>query len=137
GRQSPRFVNDENAVHRCSLLSWTWLALRSTRAAGIYWRPAPRWGPPIRARTMIPIRDDQPRFSTPYMTYGLIGLNLLIYFFESSLDPESFKPFLFQFGMIPSPVPALLSGSSRLSPVAVFLPAFTSMFLHGSWMHVI
>jgi membrane associated rhomboid family serine protease len=86
---------------------------------------------------MIPIRDDQPRFSTPYMTYGLIGLNLLIYFFESALDPESFKTFLFQFGMIPSHVTALLSGSSRLSPVAVFLPAFTSMFLHGSWMHVI
>ena len=27
---------------------------------------------------MIPIRDDQPRFSTPYVTYFLVGLNLVI-----------------------------------------------------------
>lgn len=86
---------------------------------------------------MIPIRDDQPRFSTPYVTYFLIGLNLLIFFFEASLAPQSFKALLFQLGMIPAHVTAVLSGGSHAGLTAAFLPALTSMFLHGSWIHVI
>jgi membrane associated rhomboid family serine protease len=86
---------------------------------------------------MIPIRDDQPRFSTPYVTYFLIGLNLVIFLFEASLTPQSFKALLFQLGMIPAHVTAVLSGGSHVGLTAAFLPALTSMFLHGSWMHVI
>jgi membrane associated rhomboid family serine protease len=86
---------------------------------------------------MIPIRDDQPRFSTPFVNNFLIGLNLAIFLFESVLDPESGKALIFQFGLIPSHVSALLAGSSRYPAAAVLIPFFTSMFLHGSWMHVI
>jgi membrane associated rhomboid family serine protease len=86
---------------------------------------------------MIPIRDDQPRFSTPYVTYFLIGLNLVIFLFEASLAPQSFKALLFQLGMIPAHVTAVLSGGNHVGLTAAFLPALTSMFLHGSWMHVI
>jgi len=86
---------------------------------------------------MIPIRDDQPRFSAPYLNNFLIGLNLLIFLFESALDPESLKAMIYQFGVIPSHVTALLAGTSRYHPAAVLVPFLTSMFLHGSWMHVI
>jgi membrane associated rhomboid family serine protease len=86
---------------------------------------------------MIPLRDDQPRFSTPYVTYFLIGLNLVIFLFESALSPDSFKTLLYQLGMIPANMTAYLSGAGSLGLVAVLLPALTSMFLHGSWMHVI
>ena len=44
---------------------------------------------------MIPLRDDQPRFSTPYVTYFLIGLNLVIFLFEATLTPQSFKGLLY------------------------------------------
>jgi membrane associated rhomboid family serine protease len=86
---------------------------------------------------MIPVRDDQPRFSTPYVTYFLIGLNVLIFLFESSLAPDSFKSLLYHLGMVPANVTAFLAEAGRLGLVAVFLPLLTSMFLHGSWMHVI
>jgi len=86
---------------------------------------------------MLPVRDDQPRFSTPYVTYFLIGLNVVIFLFEAALTPESFKTLLFQLGMIPANITAYLAGAGRLGLVAVLLPALTSMFLHGSWMHVI
>jgi membrane associated rhomboid family serine protease len=86
---------------------------------------------------MIPIRDDQPRFSTPYVTYFLIGLNLVIFLFEASLTPQSFKDLLFQLGMIPANITGVLTGTHGLGLTAAFLPALTSMFLHGSWMHVI
>jgi len=86
---------------------------------------------------MIPLRDDQPRFSTPLVTYFLVALNLLIFLFEAALTPDSVKILLYQFGMVPANITTYLSGSSRLGLVAVLLPALTSMFLHGSWMHVI
>jgi len=86
---------------------------------------------------MIPLRDDQPRFSTPFVTYFLIGLNSVIFLLESALTPESFKTLLYQFGMISANITGYVSGSGRLGLAAVLLPALTSMFLHGSWMHVI
>ena len=86
---------------------------------------------------MIPLRDDQPRYSTPYINSFLIGLNLLIFLFESSLDPDSFKTLVYQLGIVPAHLTAFLSGSPKYSSLAIALPFFTSMFLHGSWMHVI
>src|SRR5579862_4728397 len=86
---------------------------------------------------MIPIRDDQPRFINPYVTYFLIGLNVAIFLFEASLTPRNFELLLYQLGMVPANTTAFLAGSNRLGPAAAFLPMLTSMFLHGSWMHVI
>src|ERR1700730_7701968 len=86
---------------------------------------------------MIPIRDDQPRFITPYVTHFLIGLNLVIFFFEATLTPPSFKVLLYQLGMVPANITALLTEPGGLGLMPAFLPTLTSMFLHGSWMHVI
>jgi membrane associated rhomboid family serine protease len=86
---------------------------------------------------MIPIRDDQPRFSTPFVTYFLIGFNLLIFFFEAALDPNSLEAVIHQFGLIPSHVTRLLSAHGHLNPALALLPILTSMFLHGSWLHVL
>jgi membrane associated rhomboid family serine protease len=86
---------------------------------------------------MLPIRDDQPRYSTPWVNYFLIGLNLLIYLFEASLDPRSLNLLVRQFGVVPAHLSAFLSGAPSYPLVAVVLPFFTSLFLHGGWMHVI
>ncbi len=86
---------------------------------------------------MIPLRDDQPRFSTPYVTYFLIGLNLVVFLLEAALTPQSFKALLYQLGMVPANLTGFLAGANQLGLVAAFLPTLTSMFLHGSWMHVI
>jgi membrane associated rhomboid family serine protease len=86
---------------------------------------------------MLPIRDDQPRYSTPWVNYFLIGLCLLIYFFEATLDVRSRFALETQFGVVPAQLTAILSGLPGYSLVAVVLPFFTSLFLHGSWMHVI
>jgi membrane associated rhomboid family serine protease len=89
---------------------------------------------------MLPIRDDQPRFATPYVTYFLIVLNLLIFFLEWSLEvsnPDGLKALVFQFGVVPSHLTSFFSGSPRYPLPVVAIPFLTSMFLHGSWMHVI
>ena len=86
---------------------------------------------------MLPLKDDQPRYSQPYVTGFLIVINLLIYFFESTLSPRSLNLFIRHYGVVPLHLAAFLQGSPRYPLPAVILPFFTSMFLHGSWMHVI
>ena len=86
---------------------------------------------------MIPIRDDAPRFSTPYVTYFLIGLNALVFLFELMLEPAGRMEFFFQFGVVPTHISGLLSGQGSVSAEVALLPVFTSMFLHASWLHLI
>jgi membrane associated rhomboid family serine protease len=86
---------------------------------------------------MLPLRDDQPRYSTPWVNSFLIGLNLVIFFFEFTLDPRSLELLIRQFGVVPSHLAAFLAGSPKYPLPAIVLPFFTSMFLHGSWLHVL
>ncbi len=86
---------------------------------------------------MIPLRDDAPRFSTPYVTYFLIALNALVFLFELMLQPPQRVEFFFQFGVVPANLSGLLHGQPGITAEAAFLPIFTSMFLHASWLHII
>lgn len=86
---------------------------------------------------MLPLRDDQARYSTPWVTRFIIALNLLIFLFEATLPPRGLETLIRQFGVVPSHVAAFLAGTSRYQLPDIVLPFFTSMFLHGSWMHVI
>jgi membrane associated rhomboid family serine protease len=86
---------------------------------------------------MLPLRDDQPSYSTPYVTWFLIVLNILIYLFQATLDRRSSELLAMQFGEVPAHLAAFLAGSHRYSVPQVVLPFFTSMFLHGGWAHVL
>src|SRR5258708_7152757 len=89
---------------------------------------------------MFPIRDDQPRFSTPYVTYFIIALNVLVFLFElsvSSQGPRALDALIFQFGVIPQHFEQALAGSPYLTIPGTFLTILTSMFLHAGWLHII
>jgi membrane associated rhomboid family serine protease len=72
---------------------------------------------------MIPLRDVIPSRTTPYITITIIVLNALAWLFEISQPPDVLQLFLTVYGV----VPAAFHGVTLI----------TSMFLHGSWMHVI
>jgi len=86
---------------------------------------------------MIPIRDDQPRFSTPYVNYFIVGLNTLAFLYELSIQASgrhALDRFVYQFGVVPTHVELALA---HLNVSGAFLPILTSMFLHGGWLHII
>ena len=88
---------------------------------------------------MIPLRDDQPTFSTPFINYFLIVLNILVFLFEYSVgvqSPAQLKALISVFGVVPQHTVAVLTGHSYDSPATAILPLFTSMFLHGGWAHL-
>jgi len=72
---------------------------------------------------MIPLRDVIPSRTTPYITVTIIALNSLAWLYEVSLPHESLNEFLTIYGV----VPAYFSWPTLI----------TSMFLHGSWSHVL
>ena len=88
---------------------------------------------------MLPIRDNVPTRSFPVVTIGLIAANLAVWLWEiggSPLDQDVFKygyyPCAVQGPCLPPPDPSLPAGE-----LSWWDGAFTSMFMHGSWSHVL
>ncbi len=86
---------------------------------------------------MIPLRDDNPAHITPLLTVSFIVLCTLVYIYQASLPSQPGELFVYRFGAIP----ATVFGNTALPPeihgAAPFVTLITSMFLHGSWMHLI
>src|SRR5450432_2178549 len=89
---------------------------------------------------MIPLRDDQPRFSQPYVNYFIIALNIAVFFFELWVGQQSqgaLNSLMYEFGVVPRLITGGLAGSGHFNPLVAFVPILTSMFLHASWLHII
>ena len=86
---------------------------------------------------MITLKDDNPTSNRPIVTYFLIGLCVLI--FLTQLSSQSYKTgqLFYSYGLIPS----VLMGHNQLPmdlyAVPAYLTVFTSMFMHGGFMHLI
>lgn len=80
---------------------------------------------------MIPIGDDVPGERFPFLTYVLIGLNVLVFLFQLSLPQAELRELILTWGVTPRAVSAW-SGDPL-----VLLTLFTSLFLHGGWFHLI
>lgn len=88
---------------------------------------------------MIPLRDDQPRTTRPYVTYSIIALNLAVFAYEVSISlqgPQAWYAFLMRYAEIPQHFQLAFQGS-QYTIGGVFLTVFTSMFIHGGWLHVL
>lgn len=85
---------------------------------------------------MIPLHDDNPTSIKPYVTIGLIALCTMVFFWQISLG-NAIQQAIISLGVIPS----VLFNFKLLSPELIVVPPlmtiFTSMFLHGGWMHLI
>ena len=77
---------------------------------------------------MFPIRDHNPSGRTPYVVYALIAINVLVFLGYVGIlgDQRALSRFFFDWALIPARVEA---GSGYYTYI-------TSMFLHGSFMHI-
>ena len=74
---------------------------------------------------MFPIGDDDSTERTvPIVTYALIVLNVLFFFVELSGG----EPFIERWSVVPRRL--------TQNPGADFITVFTSMFMHGGWLHL-
>jgi membrane associated rhomboid family serine protease len=91
----------------------------------------------------IPLKDENPTSRFPVITVALIALNVLIFFYHI-LSPEGLQFFIYKFGAIPYEIThfkpisfALEATREPIGRISPFLALFTSMFLHGSLLHLL
>ncbi|MSR64067.1 MAG: rhomboid family intramembrane serine protease [Planctomycetes bacterium] len=84
---------------------------------------------------MLPLRDTIPSRSAPLVVWLLVLVNALVFAFELSLRDGELEVFIAHFGVVP--VRMELSAQGLLAAPLAYLPLFTSVFLHGGWLHVL
>src|SRR5437870_3691166 len=85
---------------------------------------------------MIPLWDNIPRSRWPIITFALIAANCFVFVQELIAPPPVRDHLIAAFAMIPARSTAFVSGAP-IGFAGGILPLFTSMFLHGGWMHLI
>jgi|TARA_R110000787_G_scaffold28730_8_gene78255 membrane associated rhomboid family serine protease len=77
---------------------------------------------------MFPIRDHNPSGRTPYVTYLLMAVNIGVFLSYVGLfgDDRALNIFFFEWALIPG----------RVTSGQDYSGLFTSMFLHGGWLHL-
>ncbi len=88
---------------------------------------------------MIPVRDDIPSSRIPFVNISLIVINVIVFVFELTLTERQLQRFFHQFAVQPYEYLLYFSpyNQGALTLTDLVLPLFTSMFLHGGWMHII
>jgi membrane associated rhomboid family serine protease len=94
---------------------------------------------------MFPIRDENPQITIPFVTAAIIAANVAAWFLLQGLgrDPALTQS-VCQLGLIPGDLLGTIDRAEipRDFPCAIdgqanWLTMLTSMFMHGSWMHII
>jgi membrane associated rhomboid family serine protease len=78
---------------------------------------------------MLPLRDNIPSRSLPLVNWLLIGLNTLIFIYQTGLKPAALHTFVNTYGVVPA--------SLGLGHPSTWIPLLTAIFLHGGWFHLI
>jgi membrane associated rhomboid family serine protease len=81
---------------------------------------------------MIPLKTTNARTEhPPYLTYGLIALNVIVFLWETTLPANALRAALYNLAVVPCEL-----GKAFFSPETV-LDVVRGMFLHGDWLHMI
>jgi membrane associated rhomboid family serine protease len=79
---------------------------------------------------MIPLKDINPSRTRPYVTWVLIALNVVAFLIELLLDQMGYlDTLIYSAGVVPATI--------STAPLPGVPTLFTSMFLHGGWIHLL
>jgi len=84
---------------------------------------------------MIPLRDDIPSSKFPIATLSIIVINVLVFLHELRLGPN-LEDLFSTFAVIPARYTDPEAARFYSRPELVFA-IFSSMFLHGGWLHLL
>jgi membrane associated rhomboid family serine protease len=89
---------------------------------------------------MFPIDDDNPTRIIPFVTYGLIAVNVVVFIYELTLSERGLTNFFQQWAIVPAQFTTSISGNSQALLSAQppeILTFITSQFLHGGILHIV
>jgi membrane associated rhomboid family serine protease len=80
---------------------------------------------------MIPLRDDIPTRTFAFVTVAIIALNAVVFWYELTLpDGPRAEAFFADFALTPAHL-------TKTHSPEVYRTIFTSMFMHGGWLHLV
>ena len=79
----------------------------------------------------FPFSDDNPTTNKPIVCYCIIALCIFVFLWQNSLPENLNGAAIYNFGVVPA---ALLGDQESFIPS--FMTIFTSMFMHGGFMHL-
>ena len=83
----------------------------------------------------LPIRDDNPHTVTPFVNYTMLAICIVVYVWQFSLGAQAEQRAVLTYGF----TPAYFFGPgapAEFAAIPATLTMFTSMFMHGGWMHL-
>src|SRR3990167_10968311 len=84
---------------------------------------------------MIPLKDDNPKSTFPFVTIFIITANILVYIYQLTLGTKTVESFILSAGAIPYEITHFVD----TAPVDLIRPPltlFSAMFIHGGLLHV-
>ena len=84
---------------------------------------------------MIPLKDENPAYTTPIVVYALIAINVVVFLHEMSLGSQ-INDFFQLYAVIPQELSASFQGNPPNQAVPELVTLVTSQFLHGGFMHI-
>lgn len=97
---------------------------------------------------MFPIRDENPHFLPPLVTYGIIALNAAAWIFLQGLGSElPLARSVCDLGLVPGELLRRVAAGASVplgenlicvvDPQPSWITVFSHMFLHGGWFHLL
>ena len=84
---------------------------------------------------MLPLRDNVPTRTFPAVTIGIIVVNVIVWIWE--VTGTSVEADVVHYGYYPCKVTGPCVDPATLAEIPWYENAFTSMFMHGGWEHII
>src|SRR6478672_11882944 len=84
---------------------------------------------------MLPLRDDIPSSRFPIVTTGIIVANVLVFLHQLRLGPQ-LEEFMINYAVIPARY-TQASIAHEFTLAQQIFSFFSSMFLHGGWIHLL
>ncbi|MBL8645172.1 MAG: rhomboid family intramembrane serine protease [Rhodospirillaceae bacterium] len=81
----------------------------------------------------LPIGDDNPHTKLPIVNYTIIAICVAVFLWQVSLPGNGEEVAVLTFGLVPGD---LLGLSRTIDRPSAFITMFTSMFMHGGFMHL-
>jgi membrane associated rhomboid family serine protease len=85
---------------------------------------------------VLPLRDNVPTRTFPIVTVGIIVANILVWAWEIG-GATSLETDVIAYGYYPCKIDGPCVGPALQAEIPWWQNAFTSMFMHGSWLHII
>ncbi|MBW4498962.1 MAG: rhomboid family intramembrane serine protease [Scytonema hyalinum WJT4-NPBG1] len=85
---------------------------------------------------MVPLRDNNPTTITPFVTYGIIIANIVVFLYQLSLTPQQLQEFFRIAALVPCQLSTTCPRASENSLIPEWMTLITSQFLHGGFLHL-